>query len=239
MKWKKRKIFRIIWITFGLSFFLWLVYSYQSKEVDPEVLLSNPTVTVEVTDDIIAFTPKQEYENIIIFFPGAMVEPIAYAPFSRKLADSGNKVIIIKMPFRLASRGYNLPKEMKMFSEEPKQYILAGHSLGAKMAAQFTYENPTLVDKLILLGTTHPRDISLADISIPVLKISGSHDGVAPVEKTNINKPNLPASTKYILIEGANHSQFGHYGSQLGDDKASISRDKQQQQVIDHIRIFL
>jgi hypothetical protein len=38
------------------------------------------------------------------------------------------------------------------------------------MAAQFASENPNLIDKLILIGTTHPEDISLADIKFPVLK---------------------------------------------------------------------
>jgi len=47
------------------------------------------------------------------------------------------------------------------------------------MAAQFVYENPGLINKLVLIGTTHPRDISLADSKIPVLKIYGSKDGVA------------------------------------------------------------
>ena len=31
------------------------------------------------------------------------------------------------------------------------------------------------------------------------------------------------------MIEGGNHAQFGSYGPQFGDGKATISREKQQQ----------
>jgi hypothetical protein len=41
---------------------------------------------------------------------------------------------------------------------------------------------------------------------------------------------NLPQSTKEIVIQGGNHSQFGNYGFQKGDHKASISYNEQQTQ---------
>ena len=49
--------------------------------------------------------------------------------------------------------------------------IEMGHSQGAKMAAQFVYKHPGVIDKLVLIGTTHPRGISLAGRQLPVLKI--------------------------------------------------------------------
>jgi hypothetical protein len=38
----------------------------------------------------------------------------------------------------------------------------------------------------------------------------------------------LPAATYWIEIEGGNHAQFGYYGMQLGDNRATISREQQQ-----------
>ncbi len=178
-------------------------------------------------------------------------------------------VYLVKMPWRLASKGYNLPKELGWFNEtnpgtiagtsetndqeqpgpeaanpkvlggSSKTYILAGHSQGAKMAAQFVYENPGLIDKLILLGSSHPRDISLAAAKIKVLKIYGSNDGVADETSIMKNKANLPASTQYLRIEGANHAQFGYYGYQLGDHSASISREQQQAETLKYIGAFI
>lgn len=143
------------------------------------------------------------------------------------------------MPWRLAKNGYNKPKEQNFFNDTTKEYILAGHSQGAKMAGQFVHENPTLIDKLILIATTHPRDIDLSKIKIPILKIYGSNDGVAKVEDIDKNKSKLPPETKYVSIKGANHAQFGYYGFQLGDDKADITRAQQQQITLDNILSFI
>ena len=54
------------------------------------------------------------------------------------------------------------------------------------------------------------------------------NDGVAPVERVLANKPLLPETTRWIAIEGGNHSQFGHYGHQLFDGRATITRESQQ-----------
>lgn len=143
------------------------------------------------------------------------------------------------MPWRLPSYGYTKPKELDFFKDSTKQYVLAGHSKGGMMATQFVYENPTLIDKLILLGTTHPRDFDLSKSSIPIMKIYGSDDGVAKAKSIESNKPKLPTTTKYVLIKGGNHSQFGYYGSQLGDNEASISREEQQKIILDSILSFI
>ncbi|MFV5692676.1 alpha/beta hydrolase [Flavobacterium sp. LT1R49] len=228
MKKQKRKIFALIWAALGLCVLIWIGNSYQTKGVSITVFQNNSSVQVDNTDDFISFTPKKSCQKVFIFYPGALVAPEAYTPLCRKIADNGYKSIIIKMPWRLPSYGYKKPKEMGFFKDTTKQYILAGHSKGGMMAARFVYENPTLIDKLILLGTTQPRDFDLSKSSIPIMKIYGSNDGVADAKSVTLNKPKLPATTKYILIEGANHSQFAYYGSQLGDDKATISREHQQ-----------
>ena len=168
-----------------------------------------------------------------------MVDPKAYLPLCRKIAQNNIKVYLIKMPWRLAANGYNKPKELNLFKDRSKKYILAGHSQGAKMAAQFVFENPNLINKLILIGTTHPRDISLSNLEIPILKIYGSKDGVADEKSIIANKSKLPITAKFVRIEGANHSQFGYYGFQLGDNKAEISREQQQKTTLNSILQFL
>lgn len=238
-KYTLKKILKTIWITAGILFTLWMFYSYESRGVDESLFQSNNLVKVENTDDYFLFTPKKEFKNVVIFYPGAMVETEAYVPLCRKIADSGIQVYLIKVPWRLASKGYNKPKELGLFNDTTKNYILAGHSQGGKMAAQFVYENPQLIDKLILIGTTHPRDISLAEAEIPILKIYGSNDGVASEKAIFENKSKLPKSAKFSKIKGANHAQFGYYGFQLGDDKANISREQQQKETLVEILKFI
>lgn len=238
-KWTVLRIFKTVWMLGGLVFILWLFYNYQSHEVDGSCLSDDASVSVETTRDFFVFSPRKKTDTILIFFPGAMVETKAYIPLCRAIAKNGYKVYLMDMPWRLASRGYNKPKELNLLSDTTKTYLLAGHSQGGKMAAQFVYENPGMIDKLVLIATTHPRDISLADSQAPILKIYGSRDGVADEQSILKNKGKLPLSAKFVRIEGANHAQFGYYGSQLGDNHAGISREDQHRQTLGHILHFL
>jgi hypothetical protein len=239
MKWSKGKIFGAVWITLGVCFFIWMFVSMSAQGVDEQVFVDSSTVHVKKNDDYISFTPTEPYQKVVFFYPGALVDPDAYAPLCRKISESGYQVLLIHMPWRMATKGYTKIKEINLIADTAKQYILAGHSQGGKMAAQFVYENPNLIDKLILLGTTHPRDINLSTLQIPVVKIYGSNDGVAEPDKVTANKSKLPFTTKYVRIGGANHSQFGYYGFQLGDNEAEITRQEQQQQVLVHILFFI
>ncbi|HEY0610265.1 MAG TPA: alpha/beta hydrolase [Chitinophaga sp.] len=239
-KWTVRKIIRIAWILAGLLFMVWLIYSYQAHGVREIFLRSDKSVEVKENSDFYLFTPSSAaFRNVLIFYPGAMVDPKAYVPLCRKIADNGTEVYLIKMPWRLASKGYNKPKELHLFNDSGKTYILAGHSQGAKMAAQFVHENPALVNKLILIASTHPRDISLAGSKLPTMKIYGSRDGVADEKSVLNNKSKLPATTEFVRIAGANHSQFAYYGFQFGDNSATINREQQQEETLKAIMEFI
>lgn len=221
------------------SFSIYLFYSYQSQYISEYLLQSNDQVSVNSTSDFYLFTPSNEYKNVLVFYPGALVDPRAYIPLCREIAENNIKVYIIKMPWRLASKGYMKPKELNLFTDTTKTYILAGHSQGAKMGAQFVYENPKLINKLILIGSSHPRDISLSDSQIPILKIYGSRDGIADEKSILDNKSKRPQNAQFKRISGANHSQFGYYGFQLGDNSAQISRDEQKNEVLKLILKFI
>lgn len=238
-KYTRRRIFCLILILLVIGFLGWISYSYQSQEIDKSILQSNSIIEVAENNDFYSFTPKNRYDKIVLFFPGALVDPKAYTPLCKRISEKGYKVFLIKMPWRLAIYGYNKPKELCLFADTTKQYILVGHSLGGKMAAQFVYENPGLIDKLILIATIHPKDIDLSKIKIPILKIYGSKDGIQKVDAIVNNKPKLALNTTYILIKGANHAQFGYYGFQLGDYVADITREQQQQITFDAMLSFI
>ncbi|GAB3959273.1 alpha/beta hydrolase [Spirosoma harenae] len=228
MKLSIRNVLRLIWVLAGLGFISWNFISYQPHNLDPNTFVSTNAIQVSQTDNWIAFQAKTAKKPVLIFFPGAMVDPKVYAPLARHIAEAGYSTYIIKMPWRMASYGYQRINDLFNFADTTKQYVLCGHSQGGKMAAQFVYEHPGKMAGLILIGTSHPRDIDLSTTTIPVMKLCATNDGLASLREVNQNKIKLPAKTEYVQIQGGNHAQFGYYGSQLGDDEATISRSEQQ-----------
>ncbi len=126
-----------------------------------------------------------------------------------------------------------------MFDLESGKYVIGGHSQGGKMAAQFVFENPGIMRGLFLMGTSHPRNLNLSNLSIPTIKLYAENDGLASVEEVLQNKDKLPKNAKLIFIKGANHSQFGYLGKLLMDNSADISIEEQQKQTFENLVSFL
>lgn len=228
-----------MWAFLGISSFVWIYISFNSKGFDKSVLKSDSSIEVKISADYISFVPQTMTSKATIFFyPGALVDPFAYAPLCKNLSVRGFETIIVRMPWRMATKGYKLIKERHLLSEN-KRYVIIGHSQGGKMAAQFVFENPNTIDNLILLGTTHPRDIDLSNTETHILKIYGSNDEIARPNDVIMHKSKLPMNTEFYEIKGGNHSQFGYYGCQLGDGKAKITREEQFSLITKEILVFL
>ena len=114
----------------------------------------------------------------------------------------------------------------------PGPWVVAGHSKGAVLAARLARAGAPRLAGLVLVGTTHPRDFSLADLPYHVGKVYGTADGIAPLATVRANADLLPASTRWVEVEGGNHSQFGSYGFQPLDHLAGISRAEQQERTV-------
>lgn len=216
-----------------------MLYSFQSANLPEDTFVSTALLSVTETDDFITYHPINASHVTVMFYPGALVEPQAYAPLCRQIAENGYIVMIIKMPWRMANLGYTIPLEKGLLSDSTRQFVLIGHSKGAAMIARFIYEYPNYIDKAILMATTHPIDQDLSQLKIPILKIFGSNDGIADEKSIVTNKRLLPASTTYIRIAGGNHAQFAHYGRQFMDSEASITREQQQEIMLKYILSFL
>jgi len=106
-------------------------------------------------------------------------------------------------------------------------WVVAGHSRGGVIASRFARDGGPSLGGLVLIGTSHPRDFSLAHLTLPVVKILGTRDCVAEIEKSEANRHLLPPTARWITIDGGNHSQFGWYGFQPGDCWATIDRERQ------------
>jgi len=243
--WHRR--IRILWVTAGLAFTAWLIWNMQAHGVPASARESSPTVTVTEHDGATIFLPAgvTADHRALVFLPGGGVDPDAYLPVVRAVADAGWPVALVRLPWRMAfSEGAQIEvwrrvTDVRAVWGASRPIVLGGHSRGAALSALFASRYPASLSGLLLIGTTHPRDQDLSSLTVPVLKISGTRDCVADLSASEAVASKLPPQTVWTTIVGANHAQFGYYGSQLGDCRATISRDEQQRRTREEVLRWL
>lgn len=248
VNWKLvRRRVRIVWATSGIAFTAWVVWSMQAHGVPAGLRDSSPTISVTEREGATVFLPTgaaQDHAGLV-FVPGGGVDPDAYLPFVRAVAEAGWPVAIARLPWRMAFTEsgqlevWRRVNDVRASWGVSRPIVLGGHSRGGMLSALFASRNPADLSGLLLIGTTHPRDQDLSALRIPVMKISGTRDCVADLEASKASASKLPSQSVWTTIVGANHAQFGYYGSQLMDCKATISREEQQRQLLEEVLRWL
>jgi len=231
---------RKLWLGIGLGILGVLVMAFVAAYVwvsdsampMPEALIalqSNATVTVS-TDPWITFIPTDtEVTTGFIFYPGGKVDPRAYAPPARAIAEAGYLVVIVPMPLNLAVLGQNRATDVMEAYPQIDTWAIGGHSLGGTMAATYASKNSDAIDGLVLWASYPTEGNSLAQSGeLATASIFGTLDGLVSLDDIEQSRNLLPSESEWTAIEGGNHAQFGWYGPQDGDNPASISREAQQ-----------
>lgn len=195
-------------------------------------LTSQPGMEV-TTEPWLTFRPTASAPTVgLIFYPGARVDPRAYAPAARAIAAEGYLVVIVPMPLNFAIFGAGRAAEVMAAYPEIQAWAIGGHSLGGAMAARFVYQHPQAVQGLVLWAAYPASSDDLSGWGGVVSSISGTLDGLATPAKIAASRPLLPPTTRWVSIEGGNHAQFGWYGDQAGDQPATLDREAQQAQIV-------
>jgi hypothetical protein len=238
----KKKLILVILViiilvaTAGFSYYVSDYYHADSTAL--AALSSNDSYTVLNTANSITFTPtKNKSSTGIIFYPGAKVQPEAYAPIASKLAVNGYTTIIVKMPFNLAIFGVNKADEVISQNQDITTWVIGGHSLGGVFASDYALNHQNKIKGVIYLAAYPSANASNA--SFKAISIRGSLDGLATSEQISNNLNKFPSNTTFITINGGNHFNFGNYGVQSGDNNSTISREAQQNQTVSYILAFL
>ena len=235
------RIIRRGWITLGVTltaaFVAWSLVAYRAGPEARAATRSDAVVAVSHGDGYWSFLPAIRGVPTrpgLVFFPGALVDPVAYAPLARAAAAGGFPAYIVELPRRGTLGGADAPavderlgRVLAMLAT-PHRWIVAGHSRGAVVAARVASEQRRGLAGLVLIGTTHPRDVDLSALPQPVTKLAGTRDGLARASAVEANRAKLPPSTRWVWIDGGNHSQFGWYGFQPGDRRATVSASEQR-----------
>ena len=230
-----KRISLIIGLILVIAIGGFLVWSNTPLAPMPEALAAlQPDSQVQVTTGPwITFQPASSNTDTgLIIYPGGRVDPRAYAPIARDIAEQGYLVVIAPMPLNLAVFGANQAQEIIAAYPDIQHWVIGGHSLGGAMAARFAYQNPDTVQGLALWAAYPAKSDDLSGQSLEVVSILGSQDGLGTGQGVETTRSLLPKKTHFSVIDGGNHAQFGWYGDQPGDNPASISRADQQAQVV-------
>src|SRR6266508_1334591 len=199
-------------------------------------LRSDAQVTVSL-DKFLVFQPaNKKPATAFVFYPGGRVDYRSYAAPLHKIAAEGYLVILLPVRLNLAVLDVNAADRAISAFPTIRHWVVGGHSLGGVASALYALKNDH-VDGLVLWAS-YPSNDSLKNSTIKVISIYGTQD-ISGLTAFDDSRTLLPLYTQYVLIQGGNHAQFGDYGLQPGDNKATITSTDQQKQVVDATAQFL
>ncbi|GIW06853.1 MAG: thioesterase [Dehalococcoidia bacterium] len=169
----------------------------------------------------------------LVFYPGAFVDPVAYAPAARAIAERGYFVALVPMPVGVPLLGIDRAAAVIAANPAVPVWAIGGHSLGGVAASSFAKRNPDLIAGLVLWASYPQASDDLSGAPLAAVSIYGELDPLSSPERVLAARTSLPAETQFVEIRGANHAQFGWYGEQFRDRPASISREEQQRVVVE------
>lgn len=190
----------------------------------------------------LAFEPMKNVKGVgLIIYPGTLIEPSAYAPLAKRMAENGYHAVIATPPLSLASvgdLGRDYADEIIEFGwkDEIQSWVISGHSQGGAIACAYAKKNQGSKLKAVVLlaayaggveildGKITLLDGDLSDTDYKVTSIYGTLDGIALYEDVVVEgAKKLPPTAKFVKIEGGNHSLFSYAeGIQESDSKGKI-----------------
>ena len=214
----------------------WLLDDYDASGPAMAALEDDAAVQVAIGSGRIDFVPPTPRAGLI-FYPGGKVEPTAYAPLLRMLAEDGILCVLAEMPANLAVLDTNAADGVREDYPQITDWYLCGHSLGGAVASIYASKHADEIRGLILLAAYASEDLS--QTGLRVLSVYGSEDGVLNMEKYEAAKALLPADSAEVVIRGGCHAYFGDYGAQDGDGEPTVTREEQLAQTVSAIDTFL
>jgi hypothetical protein len=97
---------RAVWRRVGAALFVLMpiamYLTFRPWGVPADVLQAHGGVDVGVEDEAIVFSPERPSVSALLLLPGCPVDPVAYAPLARRIAEQGHRAVIVRIPYRCA-----------------------------------------------------------------------------------------------------------------------------------------
>jgi len=223
----------------SIGFVIWAETPFQARADALAALESDDVVQVIDHDKYISFEPvEQNNTTAFLFYPGGRVDFRAYSPILHRIAEQGYAVFLLRVNLNLAFFDVEAGAPVLQAYPQFDCWVTGGHSLGGVAAAYFASDHPEI--KGIVFWASYPADDRLMNTGIKMVSIYGTEDGTLDDgSKIEEYKAYQPLDTRFVVIQGGNHGQFGDYGPQPGDRPALISAESQWQQTTEATVQFL
>ena len=186
----------------------------------------------------ILFEPSSEFESYsspslgVLFYGGALVDPRAYSPVAKDLADRYGLAVSIPIfanDIAFVGCTSNRLELASLAFPTVEKWVMAGHSMGGVGISSETWtalstDSIDTVDSLAnkigglaLLGSYVRQDVGcgpadFSQIPIPTASISAALDGIISEERMIASEKLLPRNDTFKMsIQGGNHGGFGSY----------------------------
>jgi hypothetical protein len=212
-----------------VGFVIWSLNPLQATPDALAALESDSKVTVTQGDYVTFMPTGTKPTRAFVFYPGGHVDYRAYAAPLRKLAEQGYLAILLPVRLNLAFFDINAADRAIPDFPQIQEWVVGGHSLGGVAASMYAKNNRN-IDGMVYWAS-YPADDALKDSDMEFTSIYGTLD-MGGVDAFQSSASLLPADTQFVMIEGGNHSQFGNYGLQPGDNVATIPWQEQQAQAV-------
>ncbi len=223
-----------------LAFIALVIWARNLTPADPAArfaLDSDEAVAVTV-GEWITFRPRDtDPVTGVIFYPGGKAEPVAYAPLLHALAARGFLIVMCPMPLNLATLAPERAARVMPKFPEVKRWIMAGHSLGGVMAAEFAERHVGEISGLILWASYPAKFTDLAQSPLAVLTILATMDTLATPATIDQARRRLPPQAAYLAVAGGNHWGFGSFDP--GIPTGTTPRAAQHAEILDATQAFL
>ena len=205
-----------------LALAAWWIVPFSADPIALRAMTDPVDVTVTESATEIGLAPISAEGVSLIFYPGARIDPRAYAAILSEIARRGYPVTIIKPPLGIA-----------FLAADPAVpaggWAVGGHSLGGVAASSATANGASG----LLLWASYPASDISDRSSLSVTSVWGTADAITTPGDIEESISNLPSTADLVPVEGAVHSYFGDYGEQPGDGTPTIDRETAQRAIVD------
>jgi len=203
---------------------IWLGTPYHGQEEGIAAVEDDPDVALGRTPGggYVLRPPGNPTDVGLVVYPGARVHPDAYVAAMAPLAAADEVTVVVpRMPLNFGLLDHRAASNALAAHPQIDEWYVGGHSVGGVAACRYAKHADGRLAGLVLLASY--CDVDLRTTDLRVLSLTGEADAVLDRGAYRAATSRLPADWTEVSLPGVNHTQFGDYRGQPGDEPSGTT----------------